>query len=99
MNNLINFKFLPYLIFLIIPSYIIGIAITEILLFLLIIVFFFLNKKNFSYFKDPKILFLLSFSLFACLSGLLNLNYTDLKIASLFIFVMYCYQLLLFLFA
>ena len=59
MNKLINFRYLPYLVFLVIPSYIAGIAITEILLLLLIILFFFLNK-NLGYFKDPKVLFLLN---------------------------------------
>ena len=85
MNKLINFRYLPYLVFLVIPSYIAGIAITEILLLLLIILFFFLNK-NLSYFKDPKVLFLISFSVLAGFSGLLNLHYTELKIASTFHF-------------
>lgn len=85
MNKLINIKFLPYLVILIIPSYILGIALTEMLLLILIFLFFFLNKET-GYLKDSKILFLISFSLLASLSGLLNLNYTDLKIASIFHF-------------
>jgi len=83
-NNLINLKFLPYLIFLVFPSYIIGIAVTETLLFLLMMLFFI--NKDFVYFKDPKVLFLIIFSLLACFSGLLNLDYNDFKIASIFHF-------------
>ena len=85
MNKLINLRFFPYLIILVIPSYIIGVAITEIFLLLLIFLFFFLNK-DLGYFKDPKVLFLISFSLLAGFSGVLNLDYTDLKIASIFHF-------------
>ncbi len=72
-----------YLIFLIIPSYTIGIAITEIFVFLTIILFF-LNNRNIHLFKDKKIIFLLFFSLLATASGLKNLEYDDLKLASIF---------------
>ena len=72
-----------YLIFLIIPSYAIGIAITEIFVFLTIILFFFYNR-NVHLFKDKKIIFLLFFSLLASVSGLKNLEYDDLKLASIF---------------
>ena len=72
-----------YLIFLIIPSYALGIAITEIFVFLTIILFFFYNR-NVHLFKDKKIIFLLFFSLLASVSGLKNLEYDDLKLASIF---------------
>ena len=50
MKNLISSKIFLYLAFLILPSYAIGIAVTELLVAFLIVVFFFLNK-NFTYFK------------------------------------------------
>ena len=85
MNNIvnnINEKIIPYLIFLIIPSYLIGIAITEILALFLIIIFF-LKKESFIFFKNIPVVFLLLFSLLITFSGLLNLDYIDLKIASI----------------
>ncbi len=85
MNNIvnnINEKIIPYLIFLIIPSYLIGIAITEILALFLIIIFF-LKKESFIFFKNTPVVFLLLFSLLITFSGLLNLDYIDLKIASI----------------
>ena len=77
------FQKLYLFIFLIIPSYAIGIAITEIFVFLTIILFFFYNR-NIHLFKDKKIIFLLFFSLLASVSGLKNLEYDDLKLASIF---------------
>ncbi len=82
MNYLDRSKLISYLIFFIIPSYLIGIAITEILI-LSLILFFFFNNKDFYYFKDPKIIFLIFFSFLVSLSGLINLDYTDLQIASI----------------
>tara|TARA_A100001011_G_scaffold387826_1_gene466322 strand:- start:7003 stop:8358 length:1356 start_codon:yes stop_codon:yes gene_type:complete len=85
MKTLMNLKVFFYLSFLVLPSYIIGIAVTEITLLFLIILFFIINK-NFKYYKDPKILFLLLFSLLTAFSGLINLNYNDLKIPAFFHF-------------
>ena len=85
MNNIVNSineKIIPYLIFLIIPSYLIGIAITEIFALFLIIIFFF-KKESFNFYKNIPVVFLLLFSLLITLSGLLNLDYIDLKIASI----------------
>ena len=75
MKNLISSKIFLYLAFLILPSYAIGIAVTELLVLSLIVAFFFLNK-NFA--------FLIIFSFIVALSGIINLVYLDLKIASLF---------------
>ena len=83
MINLNISKNYIYLIFLIIPSYAIGIAITEIFVFLTIILFFLFNR-NIHLFKDKKVIFLLFFSLLASASGLKNLEYDDLKLASIF---------------
>ena len=85
MKTLMNLKVFFYLSFLVLPSYIIGVAVTEITLLFLIILFFIINK-NLKYYKDPKILFLLLFSLLTAFSGLINLNYNDLKIPAFFHF-------------
>lgn len=85
MNNIvknINEKIILYLIFLIIPSYLIGIAITEIFALFLVIIFF-LKNQSFIFYKNPSVVFLLLFSLLITLSGLLNLDYVDLKISSI----------------
>ena len=82
MKNSISLKIFLYLIFIILPSYLIGIAVTEFLVISLIIAFFFLNK-NFKYFKNLMFIFLIFFSFLVTLSGIINLDYIDLKIASL----------------
>ena len=58
----------------------IGIAVTELLATSLIIAFFFVNKTI--YFKNLKSIFLIIFSLLVALSGIINLDYIDLKISS-----------------
>ena len=83
MKNLISSKIFLYLAFLILPSYAIGIAMTELLVISLIVAFFFLNK-NFTYFKNLRFIFLFIFSFLVALSGIINLVYLDFKIASLF---------------
>ena len=83
MGSLFTKKNIPYLIFSIIPSYIIGIAVTEVLALLLIIIFFF-NKKSFHFFKINSAIILILFSFLCTLSGLINLDYNDLKLASVF---------------
>lgn len=85
MNNIINHineKIIIYLIFLIIPTYLIGIAITEILVLFLIIVFF-LKNKSFIFYKNTHILFLISFSLLIAFSGILSLDYIDFKVSAI----------------
>ena len=82
MKVLITPKIFLYSLFLILPSYLIGIAATELLTAFLIISFIFINK-NFEYFKNLKSIFLIIFSFFVSLSGIINLDYMDLKIASL----------------
>ena len=82
MKVLITQKIFLYSLFLILPSYLIGIAVTELLTAFLIISFIFINK-NFEYFKNLKSIFLIIFSFFVSLSGIINLDYMDLKIASL----------------
>ena len=82
MKVLITPKIFLYSLFLILPSYLIGIAATELLTAFLIISFIFINK-NFVYFKNLKSIFLIIFSFLVTLSGIINLDYMDLKIASL----------------
>ena len=82
MKVLISPKIFLYSLFLILPSYLIGIAATELLTAFLIISFIFINK-NFVYFKNLKSIFLIIFSFLVTLSGIINLDYMDLKIASL----------------
>ena len=82
MKVLISPKIFLYSLFLILPSYLIGIAATELLTAFLIISFIFINK-NFEYFKNLKSIFLIIFSFLVTLSGIINLDYMDLKIASL----------------
>ena len=81
MKNLISSKIFLYLAFLILPSYAIGIAVTELLVVFLIVAFFFLNK-NFTYFKNFRFVFLIIFSFLVAVSGIINLVYLDFKIAS-----------------
>ena len=82
MKVLITQKIFLYSLFLILPSYLIGIAATELLTAFLIISFIFINK-NFVYFKNLKSIFLIIFSFLVTLSGIINLDNMDLKIASL----------------
>ena len=82
MKVLITPKIFLYSLFLILPSYLIGIAVTELLTAFLIISFIFINK-NFEYFKNLKSIFLIIFSFLVTLSGIINLDNMDLKIASL----------------
>ena len=82
MKVLITQKIFLYSLFLILPSYLIGIAATELLTAFLIISFIFINK-NFVYFKNLKSIFLIIFSFLVTLSGIINLDSLDLKIASL----------------
>ena len=80
-QNLIIFK---NIIFLLPISYIFGIAITEFLLLLSIIIFFF-NRQKIAYI-DSKIVFLLIFSLYICLNSLFQIRgdaSVNLKLSSL----------------
>ena len=81
MKDLIFSKIFLYSLFLILPSYLVGIAATELLTISLVIAFLFMNK-NFIYFKNFKVIFLIIFSLLVTLSGIINLDSKDLKIAS-----------------
>ena len=82
MKVLISSKIFLYSLFFVLPSYLIGIAVTELLATSLIIAFFFVNKDSI-YFKNLKSIFLIIFSLLVALSGIINLDYIDLKISSL----------------
>ena len=66
-------------------TYIVGIAITEIFFFLLIIWFLFQKKKK-QIFLDKKFLFVLSFSLYVALVALLKIEHQDLLYSSIFYF-------------
>ena len=82
MKSFYSSQIFLYSVFLIPFSFLIGIAITEILVIFLIIAFFFLNK-SFFYFKNLRSIFLITFSLLVALSGIINLDYIDFKIASI----------------
>ena len=76
-------------ILLLIPlSFIIGIAITELLVFTSIIFFIFFNRDK-KIFLDPKIIFLFLFSIYVFFNALFQIPFQiqgDLKISSLFYF-------------
>jgi len=80
-----NFFWIIFL--LIIPTYIIGVGVTEIFV-LILTIFFFLNLKNFNPIKDKKFLFLISFSIYLFLNSSFQLPFKhyDLLISSIFHF-------------
>ena len=85
MKEIININFFLYICILIPFSFIIGIAVTE--LFVFITVLFFLYKnRDVNYYKDKKFIFLILFSIYIFLNALIQTSYQDLKLQSFFHF-------------
>jgi len=85
MRAIINIDIFWYLCILIPFSFIIGIAVTEIFVF--ITIFFFIYKnRDINYFKDKKFIFLIVFSIYIFLNALVQTPYQDLKYQSFFHF-------------
>ena len=74
MRAIINIDIFWYLCILIPFSFIIGIAVTEIFVF--ITIFFFIYKnRDINYFKDKKFIFLIVFSIYIFLNALVQTPY------------------------
>lgn len=84
MIKLINNKILPYIIFSIPLSIIIGIAVTEVLCFILIL-FLFINIKDIKFLYDKKIIFLFFLAFYYALVAYLKID-GELKYSSFFYF-------------
>ena len=85
MHKYISQDFLLYFIIFLPLTFGLGIAITEIFVFSSILFFFFKNR-NYDYFKNKKILFLLTFSFYIAINGILKIEHNDLLILSIFHF-------------
>ena len=84
-----------FIILLLLPlSFIVGIAITELLVFISIIFFIFSNKDKLI-FLDLKIIFLFLFSIYIFFNALIQIS-DDLKISSLFYFRFIIFSLSIF---
>lgn len=85
MLRILNLNNYLFLIFFIPVSYILGIAVTETLVFLSTL-FLFLKNRNLEYFNNKIVLFLYLFSVYVLINALFNIDYIDLKISSIFYF-------------
>ena len=66
-------------------TYVIGIAITELFSFLLIL-YFFLTNSQIYYFKEKQFIILFIFSMYVCLSAITQIADSDLFVSSIFYF-------------
>ena len=66
-------------------TYVIGIAITELFSFLLIL-YFFLTNRQIYYFKEKQFIILFIFSMYVCLSAITQIADSDLFVSSIFYF-------------
>ncbi len=66
-------------------TYVIGIAITELFSFLLIL-YFFLKNRQIYYFKEKQFIILFIFSMYVCLSAITQIADSDLFVSSIFYF-------------
>jgi len=85
MHKYISQDFLLYFIIFLPLTFCLGISINEIFVFSSILFFFFKNR-NYDYFKNKKILFLLTFSFYIAINGILKIKHNDLLIPSIFHF-------------
>ena len=88
MNSVLNFNYIIFSLPLLLLSYIIGIAITE-LLFLVTIIFFIfsvIKTNNLEYFNNKFFIFFIIISFYILFLSLFKINYWDLKISSIFYF-------------
>ena len=74
-----------FLIFFIPVSYILGIAVTETLVFFSTL-FLFLKNRNLEYFNNRIVIFFYLFSVYVFFNAIINIDYIDLKISSIFYF-------------
>lgn len=80
-----SINFVWYLIILLPFTYVIGIAITELFTFSLIL-YFLITNKSIVYFKEIKFIILFLFSLYICLNSIIQITDSDLYISSIFYF-------------
>ena len=85
MHKYIDQNFLLYFLMFVPLTFVLGIVVTEIFVFSSILFFFFKNR-NYDYFKNKKILFLLTFSFYIAINGILKIKHNDLLIPSIFHF-------------
>ena len=74
-----------YILFFLPITYIIGIAVTE-LFFFVLLVYFLLQKNIKSYFFDKKFLFLIIFSIYVFINAVIQIDDRDLLYSSIFYF-------------
>jgi len=77
--------FLLYFVIFLPLTFGLGIVVTELFVFFSILFFFFKNR-NYDYFKNKKFLFLLTFSFYIAINGILKIQHNDLLIPSIFHF-------------
>ena len=85
MYKYIGQNFLLYFLMFVPLTFVLGIVVTEIFVFSSILFFIFKNR-NYDYFKNKKILFLLTFSFYIAINGILKIQHNDLLIPSIFHF-------------
>ena len=85
MNKILNNSSFVFIIFLLPLFYIIGIAIVELVVFILLFSFVYKNR-NFEIFKEKIIIYLLFISIYIFLNALININHFDLLVSSIFHF-------------
>ena len=85
MYKYIDQNFLLYFLMFVPLTFVLGIVVTEIFVFSSILFFIFKNR-NYDYFKNKKILFLLTFSFYIAINGILKIQHNDLLIPSIFHF-------------
>ena len=85
MKEIININFFWYICILIPFSFIIGIAVTELFVFITIL-FFLYKNRDVNYYKDKKFIFLILFSIYIFLNALIQTSHQDLKLQSFFHF-------------
>ena len=81
--SIIKNNFIFYLLFFLPFTFIIGIAITE-LVVLIIIVFFFIKNKDKKLFKNSLFIFLILISFYFAINSAVQIQHNDLKISSIF---------------
>ena len=74
-----------FMVFFLPTTYIVGIAVTEIFFFVLL-VYFLLQKDIKLYFFDKKFLFLIIFSFYVCINAVIQIDHRDLLYSSIFYF-------------
>ena len=82
----LNYKNLFFVICMFIPfTFIAGIFVTEVSVFILTI-YFLIKNRNFDYFRDKLILCFIIFSIYIAVVSIFKIDHIDLKISSIFYF-------------